>query len=271
MIVENYLVAIQCATYNHEPYIRQCLEGFVMQKTDFKFVAIVHDDASTDGTAAIVREYAEKYPDIIKPIYETENQYSKHDGSISRIIRKAINDTGCKYIAICEGDDYWIDPLKLQRQVDYMENNHNCSLTYYKVKCFDQELNKVVAIYGKERKFLKDRLLKECFVSTCTSCFKRSDYNSYLDEIKPHTHNWLMGDIPLFLYLGTKGYGKMFDSCACVYRIVKQSASHSTNIELCIERNKNTISIYRFFADKYYPNSNRIKRKLEGEIGRAHV
>lgn len=79
------MVSIRCNTYNHERYIRQCLEGFVIQKTNFRFEAIVHDDASTDGTAAIIREYAEKYPDIIKPIYETENQYSKHDGSLRKI------------------------------------------------------------------------------------------------------------------------------------------------------------------------------------------
>ena len=71
------LVAIKCTVYNHEPYLRDCLEGFVMQKTNFRFVAIVHDDASTDGSAAIIREYEEKYPDIIKPIYEIENQYRK--------------------------------------------------------------------------------------------------------------------------------------------------------------------------------------------------
>ena len=80
------LVTIRCATYNHEPYIRQCLDGFVIQKTDFSFEVIVHDDASTDGTAKIIREYAEKYPDIIKPIFETENQYSKRDGSVGRIM-----------------------------------------------------------------------------------------------------------------------------------------------------------------------------------------
>ena len=111
------MVTIQCLTFNHEPYIRQCLDGFVMQKTNFRFEAVVHDDASTDGTAAIVREYAEKYPDIIKPILETENQYSKGDGILGRIM--AENRKG-KYIAICEGDDYWIDPLKLQKQVYYM-------------------------------------------------------------------------------------------------------------------------------------------------------
>ena len=71
------IVSIKCLVYNHAPYIRQCLDGFVMQKTNFRFEAIVHDDASTDGTQDIIREYAEKYPDIINPIYETENQYSK--------------------------------------------------------------------------------------------------------------------------------------------------------------------------------------------------
>ena len=78
---ENVVVTIRCMAYNHEPYIRQCLECFVMQKTNFRFEAIVHDDASTDGTATIIREYAEKYPDIIKPIFETENQRSEEHTS----------------------------------------------------------------------------------------------------------------------------------------------------------------------------------------------
>lgn len=94
------MVTIRCIAYNHEPYIRQCLEGFVIQKTNFRFEAIVHDDASTDGTAAIIREYAEKYPNIIKPIFETENQYSKRDGSLRRIMD---SHTRGKYVAMCEG------------------------------------------------------------------------------------------------------------------------------------------------------------------------
>ena len=98
---EELMVTIRCITYNHERYIRQCLEGFTMQKTNFRFEAIVHDDASTDGTANIIREYAEKYLDIIKPIFETENQYSKHDGSIARILNE---HTHGKYVAMCEGD-----------------------------------------------------------------------------------------------------------------------------------------------------------------------
>lgn len=134
------LVSIRCLTYNHAPYIRQCLDGFVMQKTNFKFEAIVHDDASTDGTADIVREYATKYPDIIKPILETENQYSKHDGSLSRIMNAAVSPSA-KYIAMCEGDDYWTDPYKLQKQVDFLEMNPEYSICYHPVKIFNQKDN----------------------------------------------------------------------------------------------------------------------------------
>lgn len=122
------MVSIRCTAYNHEKYIRDALEGFVMQKTNFRFEAIVHDDASTDGTAAIIREYAEKYPDIIKPIYETENQYSKHDGSLTKIMNSACKG---KYIAMCEGDDYWTDPYKLQKQVDFLENNPGFTMVWH--------------------------------------------------------------------------------------------------------------------------------------------
>ena len=122
------MVTIRCAVYNHEQYIRKCLEGFVMQKTNFKFEAIVHDDVSTDGSVAIIKEYAEKYPDIIKPIFEKENQYSKHDGSLGRIMDE--NSHG-KYIAFCEGDDYWTDPLKLQKQIDFLESHPDYSLCFH--------------------------------------------------------------------------------------------------------------------------------------------
>ena len=122
------MVTIRCLCYNHEPYIKQCLEGFLMQKTNFRFEAVVHDDASTDGSAAIIREYAEKYPDIIKPIFEKENQYSKKDGSLRRIMDEQMKG---KYIAVCEGDDYWIDPLKLQKQVDFMENHHDYTMCFH--------------------------------------------------------------------------------------------------------------------------------------------
>lgn len=114
------LVSIICTAYNHEKYIKDALEGFVMQKTNFAFEALVHDDASTDGTADIIREYAEKYPDIIKPILQTENQHSKRVRITSDII---LPKTKGKYVAFCEGDDFWTDENKLQKQIDFLENN----------------------------------------------------------------------------------------------------------------------------------------------------
>ncbi len=141
------LVVINCVTYNHEPYIRDALDGFVMQKTNFPFVAIVHDDASTDGTAAIVREYADKYPDIIRPIYETDNQYSKRDGSLSHIMQEARNATGAKYVAMCEGDDYWTDPLKLQKQVDFLESHSDYTMCHSAFEIVDEYSNKLTDDY----------------------------------------------------------------------------------------------------------------------------
>lgn len=123
-------VVINCITFNHENYIRDAIEGFIKQKTDFPFVAIVHDDASIDGTADIIRYYADKYPDIILPIFETKNQYSKRDGSITRIMHNARIATGAEYVAMCEGDDYWIDSHKLQKQADILDNNSSINLVY---------------------------------------------------------------------------------------------------------------------------------------------
>ena len=120
---QEIVVSTYCLAYNHEKFIRDALEGFVSQKTNFRYEVLVHDDASTDGTARIIREYEEKYPDIIKPIYQKENQYSKGIDIVGTIITPRLKGT---YIAICEGDDYWTDPEKLQRQVDILEAMPSC-------------------------------------------------------------------------------------------------------------------------------------------------
>ena len=136
------LLAISCLVYNHATYLRQCLDGFIMQQTNFRFVAIVHDDASTDHSAEIIREYAAKYPDILRPIYETENQWSKSDGSLTKIMDAAIDATGAKYVAICEGDDYWTDPLKLQKQVDFLEEHSDYSMCFHSAKVLNETVLK---------------------------------------------------------------------------------------------------------------------------------
>lgn len=120
------LVSVCCATYNQVDYVRQCFDGFLSQKTDFPFEVLVHDDASTDGTADVIREYQSKYPDVFFPIIQTENQYKKGNKKITAYFN--LPRARGKYIAICEGDDFWTDPLKLQKQVDFLEQHPEYTL-----------------------------------------------------------------------------------------------------------------------------------------------
>jgi len=138
-----------------------------MQKTDFPFVAIVHDDASTDNSAAIIREYEQKYPDIIHPIYETENLWRKGDGSLTRIMNDTIEKSGAKYIAVCEGDDYWTDPLKLQKQVDFMEAHPDFSVCFHPVMVLNQPTGEIAP------DTLKD-------VPSITTIYELAEYSNYI-------------------------------------------------------------------------------------------
>lgn len=124
------LVSVCCITYNHASFIRKSLEGMLMQQTTFPIEILVHDDCSTDGTTEIVQEYAAKYSDKIFPLYESENQYSKGVWVDRFNYRRARG----KYIAYCEGDDYWTDPLKLQKQVDFMEMHPEYSVCFTRCK-----------------------------------------------------------------------------------------------------------------------------------------
>lgn len=173
-INDQLMVTIRCITYNHEPYIRQCLESFVMQKTNFRFEAIVHDDASTDKTADIIREYTEKYPDIIKPIYEIENQYSKHDGSLHRIMNE---HTHGKYVALCEGDDYWTDPFKLQKQVDFLETNPEYSMCFHNaVIIFEDEKYspRIFNSINKSREVFLDKIVSNWIIPTASIVYRKN-------------------------------------------------------------------------------------------------
>lgn len=146
-IKQSPLVSITCLTYNHAPYLRQCLDGFVMQKTSFPIEILIYDDASEDGTQDIIREYERKYPDLIKPIYQTENQYSK--GVKVEFVYNYPRAKG-KYIAFCEGDDYWTDPNKLQKQIDFLERHqehvmcsHQYKLYFQKEKIMDHAIRPI--------------------------------------------------------------------------------------------------------------------------------
>ncbi len=166
------LVSIICTSYNHEAYIRKCLEGFVTQKTSFAFEAIVHDDASTDNTQQIIKEYQTKYPEIIKPILQKENQHSKGVYIIGKFIMPLVQG---KYIAMCEGDDFWITSDKLQRQVDYMEQHSECSLCFTRAKTVDTVSNSILPLFSttEEMDYTAKDFITKWISPTATMLFKR--------------------------------------------------------------------------------------------------
>lgn len=242
------LVSISCLTYNHEPFIRQCLNGFVMQKTSFTYEVLIHDDASTDKTADIIHEYEQKYPEIIKPIYEKENQWNK--GRKGTIIFNLPRAKG-KYIALCEGDDYWIDPHKLQKQVDFLEDNPEYAMVYTLSQIYNQKKNTFEEnLFGSEYKGY-DNLLAYNQISTLTTCIRSKVMLDYIDDIKPQKRKWLMGDYPMWLWIGYYYKIKFFPYITSVYRVLEESASHSKDIERNEKFILSTIDITTFYIKKF--------------------
>ena len=245
---EHPLVSIQCMVYNHEPYLRQCLDGFVMQRTNFKFEAIVHDDVSTDGSAAIIREYAEKYPDIIKPIYETENQYSKKDGSLDRIMREACNG---KYIAICEGDDYWIDPLKLQKQVDFLDANPEYSMCFHNAFYLMYESREVCIFCQKYRSDIDISAVDA--ISNWTAPTASMPYRSQLyQEYPTELVEIYSGDYSLFLIMFARGKVRYMDHIMSVYRRTEKGITSTVDMKFAYSEHIRFLVSYNLFTKGRY-------------------
>lgn len=208
------LVSVYCLAYNHEKYIENALNGFISQKTDFSYEVFVHDDSSTDNTAGIIKEYAEKYPDIIKPILQTENMYSKGVRIFKNYIFPLING---KYIAVCEGDDYWCDENKLQMQVDWLENHPDYSCCVHNTKVID-------CSDGKEHLLnacLEDRDISiEEIIQWKGGLFHTSSY-MYRYEYGAIPSVFFIkgsGDYPRAVYLATCGKIRYLSNVMSVYR-----------------------------------------------------
>lgn len=241
------LVSISCITYNHASYIKECIDGFLMQKTNFNFEVLIHDDHSTDGTEEIIKEYAKQYPDIIKPLFEKENQYSlgKPIGSAVWNLPRARGE----YIAICEGDDYWTDPYKLQKQVDFLESHPDYGMYYTKVKRFVPKNNKFIDEWGGPNETM-DKLLIENTIPTLTAVFHKAIYYNYLTEIHPSKRGWLMGDYPIWLYFAQNSKIKFINETTGVYRICTESASHSNDLEKIIRFNNSYHDIRTWYNSR---------------------
>ena len=246
------VVSIVSLAYNHAKYIRQCLDGFIMQKTHFAFEVLIHDDASTDGTADIIREYELKYPNIIKPIYQTENQYQKGVAIGATYLYPRVQG---KYIAECEGDDYWTDPFKLQKQVDFMEQHPDYGLCYSKVKMHYEAMSiqhRIEEWGGNAETF--NELLRANAIPTLTTLYRAELPNLYANDIRPEQRRWKMGDYPMWLWIAQHYNIKYFDTHFGNYRILERSASHSPNPCKNLEFFLSATNIKLFFAKKYMPS-----------------
>lgn len=209
----NPLVSICCVTYNHERFIGQCLDGFVMQKTNFVFEVLVHEDASVDKTAEIVKEYEIKYPHLFRCVYQYENQFKKQNTLINILFPMALG----KYIALCEGDDYWTDPLKLQKQIDFLESYPSYVLSFHNVIVVDsngRELKKNKIAQNLQRDRNRQELIAGLLIPTISVVFR----NRHIDNVRHLFIDVKNGDTFLFALLGQFGEARFHSDILGTYR-----------------------------------------------------
>ena len=224
------LVSISCITYNHAPYIRECLDGFITQRTNFPFEILIHDDCSTDGTTEIIKEYAGKYPDIIKPMYEEINQYQngKPAGSAIWNFPRARG----KYIAMCEGDDYWTDPLKLQKQVDFLESHPDYSMCFHSAVVHYENSDKEDHLFStlETREYDIKENMDDWIVATASLVYRKSVLESPCYKEYRKSKKFVVGDYPLILSCAKVGRLYCFKEPMSVYRLQPTGWTQQKNL-----------------------------------------
>jgi glycosyltransferase involved in cell wall biosynthesis len=239
------MVSIRCLAYNHARYIESALDGFLMQETSFPFEIVIHDDASTDGTADIIREYEKKYPNIVKPIYESENQYSKQNGAIRRIVNDACKG---KYFAFCEGDDYWISKEKLQKQIDILEQDCSVFLVHTGFETVDEKNCQIERLEYEsfQRLSLKENglvsLFKNNHIMTLSIVIRREVVFSELYLNSPYKY-----DYALFFSAAFMGKIKYIPTKMGAYRKNPSSVMQNKFAEI----NEKLRVLYCYFANYY--------------------
>ena len=240
---KNIKVSIICTAYNHERYIGQALDGMLMQKTDFDYDIWINDDASTDNTAYIIKKYEEKFPDKIHAIYQPNNIYSQGISPANLLIEKAKGE----YIALCEGDDFWTDCNKLQRQVEYMDKNKDCALCahagYYTYE--DGVIKKnLFKISDIECDLPTEKILSDWIYPTASILYRQSMRK---DLTIPFRGDSVSGDFCLSVYMALKGKIHYFPEPMCVYRQMSASSlslSQSKDSNRAVKRFESMISLY---------------------------
>ncbi len=206
-------VSIICLTYNQEKYIRDTLDGFLIQQTNFKYEILIHDDVSTDGTVEIIKEYQQKYPDIIRLILEEENQYSKGVDLTKDICFPLARG---RYIAFCEGDDYWTYKGKLQAQYDIMEADPEISLCYHNAVVYNEGKDSLVLnVLRHPSGYIRDKDVicpTKGWYPTASSFYRAEYLRDYPDLHAP------TGDEGMRYYMACRGKLYFINQAWCVYR-----------------------------------------------------
>lgn len=273
---EKALVCVKSITYNQAPYIEDTMNGFCMQETDFPFVCTIIDDASTDGEQDVIRRYLRDHfdmedQDVVRNeetddyiltyarhkenqncffavLYLKYNHYSVGKGRRKNGYIKEWLD-GAKYVALCEGDDYWIDPNKLQKQVNYLESHPECGMVYTQVSQLIQDSGRIIKGWAAQTDF-DDLLLNANKIITLATVIRADLYNQFSKDIG-YNHKWLMGDFPLWLFISHQSDIKYIDDTTGVYRILSTSASHNADIKVMRKFLVSTYDVRCHFAKKY--------------------
>ncbi len=289
---DDIMVSIVCIVYNHEKYLRKCLDGFIMQKTNFKYEVLIHDDASTDNSVQIIKEYVNKYPSIIKPIYQKENQLSK---GIPINWKYNFPRALGKYIAMCEGDDFWTDDHKLQFQYDKLEVHSDVIMSVHRVCVVNEngdptsQLMPTKKLFDKERIMTRDEWINLQLENAWyfqTSCYffrkkaieniitKDSDTNNWMDKRPEFMKIAPVGDEPLMLFLCLQGGLIYINNEMSSYRkgSVNSWTIKMNNNEKNIKMQNKRILMFRLY-DAYtsYKYSNKIDNKCLGIEFRIHL
>lgn len=256
----NILVSVEMITYKHEAYIKKAIEGVLMQETDFEFELIIADDCSPDDTANVVKNIMKSHPKgyRIKYFRQATNIGMNDNADF------AIANCKGKYIAICEGDDYWTHHLKLQQQVDFLEANPDFGLCHTGYCKYIQNTKKrVYENFKFSTKDVFDGLLKSQYpIGTLTVVFRTEIWKEYVNEIKPVSRGWLMGDLPFWIYLSRLYKFYYLDEVTAEYRVLEESASHSRQIDKMIEFDKSAREVKLFFLEKYGSTNINIKNSI---------
>ncbi|WP_448863843.1 glycosyltransferase family 2 protein [Dorea sp.] len=269
----NIMVSVLCSTYNHERYVAHAIESFLMQKTNFAFEILIYDDASTDSTPDIIKRYAEKHPDIIKPILQSENQMSK---GINVNQTYQYPRAKGKYIAFCEGDDYWIDENKLQFQVEWLESHLEDVACVHKYIVVDEDEKiqniKTFGYYEKEERYsLEDFEMKE-LPSQLASLVCR---NIFMDSQKGYPEEFItvkiQGDIKLYLYLLAHGSVYRLPQTYSAYRfIVKKGGNSWSSRNIGVAKGYRDWMAYqeleKIFCEKYEKKISLNNRKVMAAV-----